>query len=119
VTERFLADENFPTPASQALRVAGYDAAAVSDLAARALDSEVLAFAQSHDRVLLTCDKDFGTLVFRGGATATSGAVLFRLNARSLSDFIAHVTPALARGIAWRGYFTVITRRRMRRRPLR
>ena len=42
-------------------------------------DEDVAALCSESQRVLLTCDKDFGELVFRGGLSAGSGACCFGL----------------------------------------
>jgi uncharacterized protein with PIN domain len=55
---RFLADENFPGGAVTALRSNGYDIEWIRTLSPGISDPEVLKFAQSEDRVLLTFDKE-------------------------------------------------------------
>src|SRR3954470_4354582 len=79
----FLADENFPRPALQALRNAGWEIFSVAEECPGISDEEVAALCSESQRVLLTFDKDFGELVFRRGLSAGSGVVLFRLIAES------------------------------------
>lgn len=62
---KFLADENFPRPAVEALRNAGFDVAWISEGQSGAADEQVLARAAAEGRTLLTFDKDFGELAFR------------------------------------------------------
>jgi predicted nuclease of predicted toxin-antitoxin system len=76
---RFLANENFPLAAVDALRGASHNTAWVREEAPGSSDKAVLAWAVRDGRVLLTFDKDFGALVFRGGARSSRGVVLFRL----------------------------------------
>jgi len=78
---RFLASENLPRVAVEALRVAGHDVAWVRTEGPGATDQAVLEWARRHDRVLLTFDKDFGELVLRRGTEASPGIVLFRIPA--------------------------------------
>jgi predicted nuclease of predicted toxin-antitoxin system len=59
---RFLANENFPGAAIEALRAAGNDVAWIRVDAPGSSDPEVLARAAREERVLLTFDKDFGEL---------------------------------------------------------
>jgi hypothetical protein len=74
---RFLADESCDFAAVYALRAAGHDVVAVSEVARGAEDSSVIQLARSERRVLLTEDKDFGQLVF-AAARQNSGVVLLR-----------------------------------------
>ncbi|MEO8128242.1 MAG: DUF5615 family PIN-like protein [Bryobacteraceae bacterium] len=57
---RLLADENFPRPAVQAPRDAGFDLLWIADTDAGAPDHQVLALCVPTNRTLLTFDKDFG-----------------------------------------------------------
>jgi predicted nuclease of predicted toxin-antitoxin system len=70
---RFLANENFPLAAIEALRRAGHDTAWIQVDAPGSSDEAVLARAVRDERVLLTFDKDFGALVFLRGAAASRG----------------------------------------------
>jgi predicted nuclease of predicted toxin-antitoxin system len=67
---RFLADENFPRPALEALRKAGWDVSSIAENCPGISDDEVIALCADQERVLLTFDKDFGELVFRRGLPA-------------------------------------------------
>ena len=58
----FLANENSPGEAVEALRQEGHDVAWVRTDAPGAADQEVLKRAQKEVRGLLTFDKDFGEL---------------------------------------------------------
>jgi len=80
---RFLADESCDFAIVRALRAAGYDVAAVSEMRRRSVDDEVIAQASHEGRILLTEDKDFGWLVFVSQADS-AGVILVRFpgNAR-------------------------------------
>ena len=77
---RFLADESCDFAVVRALRDAGFDVAAVGDVAPGAEDHIVTDRAVREDRMLLTEDKDFGQFVFAEG-TATGGVLLLRFPA--------------------------------------
>jgi predicted nuclease of predicted toxin-antitoxin system len=62
---RFLADENFPRTAFDALAASGIDILRLSPDQHGSKDTEVLEAARADRRILLTFDKDFGELVFR------------------------------------------------------
>ncbi len=64
---RFLANENFPLAAVEALRNAGHDVASVTTDAPGSIDESILQRSVTERRVLLTFDKDFGELVFVRG----------------------------------------------------
>ena len=72
---RFLADENFPRPALEALRKAGWEVFSIAEDCPGISDEEVAALCASQLRILLTFDKDFGELIFRRGLSAGSGVV--------------------------------------------
>jgi hypothetical protein len=111
---RFLADENFPRPALESLRKAGWDVFSVAESCPGISDDEVIVLSADQERVLLTFDKDFGELVFRDGRSAASGVVLFRITPESPGDAagvalaLADSQPDLA------GTFCVVTRDRIR-----
>jgi predicted nuclease of predicted toxin-antitoxin system len=115
---RFFANENFPLDAVEALRENGHDVVWIRTEAPGIGDPEVLKRAQTDDRILLTFDKDFGELAFRSKLPATSGIVLFRVNAPSGEAVAQKVTAAIASRNDWAGHFSVITEDRIRMRTL-
>lgn len=77
---RFLID-NAMSPLAERLRQAGHDALHVRDLGLRAAaDEDVLAKAKTEDRVLVSADTDFGTLLALTGEQLPS-VRLFRQGA--------------------------------------
>jgi predicted nuclease of predicted toxin-antitoxin system len=114
----FLADENFPRPAVEALRQAGLDVQWIAETTPGAPDDEVLALCVSTGRVLLTFDKDFGELAYRRGRSAPCGIVLFRVTPQSPDEIAAIALSAIQSRRPWTGHFSVITRQRIRMRPL-
>jgi len=116
---RFLADENFPWPALEALRNAGWEIFSVAEECPGISDEEVAALCSESQRILLTFDKDFGELIFRRGLSAGSGVVLFRLIPESPEE-AADVALALVKSQPdLNGTFCVVTRGRIRVRPMR
>lgn len=73
----FLADESCDYAVVRALRSAGYDVFAVSEVMTRSDDLDLMDQAHRDQRVLLTEDKDFGWLVFVGRADS-AGVILIR-----------------------------------------
>jgi predicted nuclease of predicted toxin-antitoxin system len=114
---RFLADENIPRKAVDALRAAGHDVAWIAEEAPSTTDTDVLARAVRDRRVLLTFDKDFGELAFRRGLPADCGIVLLRLS--PIPDLVAkQILKALASEATLQGRFVVIEGDRIRERAL-
>lgn len=114
----FLADENFPRPAVEALRRAGLDVLWIAESKPGAPDDEVLALSVSTSRVLLTFDKDFGELAYRQRLPAHCGIVLFRLTPQSPDEAASLTVAAIRSQESWAGHFSVITRQRIRMRRL-
>jgi predicted nuclease of predicted toxin-antitoxin system len=107
--KRLVADEGVDKAIVEALRADGFDVTYFAESGAGSLDTEVLAAARHNHCPLVTCDKDFGELVFRQGLTS-AGVVLIRLNgmsadskARTACQAIVDHLPELL------GAFTVIS----------
>lgn len=115
---RLCANENIPRECVERLRSAGHDVLWIQELAAGASDISVLQFAQKEGRILLTCDKDFGELVYRQGKSASAGIVLIRISSSNPSEFSARVTLNLEARTDWDGHFSVIDDLNIRMRPL-
>lgn len=115
---RFLANENFPGAAVNALRDTGHDVRWVRTDAPGSTDEQVLAVARAEGRILLTFDKDFGELVFRRGAMAAPGLLLFRLPLTS-PEYVAQAVVHVVRARDdWEGHFSSIEIGRIRMRKL-
>jgi predicted nuclease of predicted toxin-antitoxin system len=116
---RFLANENFPGDAVNALSAAGHDVVWVRTAAPGTKDPDVLAWAVRERRVLLTFDKDFGELAWHAGLPAPCGIVLFRLSMPPASSVGAMLAARVGERTDWPGHFSVIEpgRTRMRKLP--
>jgi predicted nuclease of predicted toxin-antitoxin system len=115
---QFLANENFPLDAVEAVRNIGHDVAWIRTDAPGSNDRDVLKRAMSEQRILLTFDKDFGNLAFQFGLPATCGIVLFRVQASSSAALATLVMTALQSRTDWAGQFSVVEAGRIRIRPL-
>jgi len=77
---KFLVDANLGRKFTELMKHAGYDAVFAKDLMPLSRDDEILAKAESEERIIITNDKDFGELVFRSRRTAI-GVILIRTSA--------------------------------------
>jgi predicted nuclease of predicted toxin-antitoxin system len=116
---RLLADENIPRASVQALRAGGHDVLAASETMPRARDREVLARAGAEDRVLVTFDRDFGTLAFKHGVPAHAGILLLRFVPLTPEEPSAVLLDLFCDSdLGFSGKFTVVDRERVRQRSL-
>lgn len=72
-----VADENVEQPIVKKLRDHGHTVNYIAELAPGITDQNVLELCSSSDALLITADKDFGELVFRGGRSHC-GVLLLR-----------------------------------------
>jgi predicted nuclease of predicted toxin-antitoxin system len=115
---RFLANENIPGPVVRTLRELGHDVLWAREDRAGEADDVLLSRAQTEQRVIVTCDADFGELAFRVGLPALCGIVLFRIEwSDPLTDNALAVTALTSRD-DWAGVFAVVERDRIRIRAL-
>ena len=75
---KFLIDECVGLSVANWLKEQGYDAVSVYDIGIGISDDEVLQKAFSGNRILITCDKDFGEMIFKG-KRQHSGVIFLRL----------------------------------------
>ncbi|HVW08239.1 MAG TPA: DUF5615 family PIN-like protein [Bryobacteraceae bacterium] len=114
---KFLADENFPLLAIAGLRERGFDVTSIVETTRGISDEDVAAICARDQRVLLTFDKDFGELVFRRGVAGGCSIVLLRIEPDPV-QVTALITSLVHREILKAGIFCVLTRDRVRVRPL-
>lgn len=115
---RFLANENFPGEAVDALRARGHDVAWVRADSPGSPDQEVLRRATKEGRLLITFDKDFGELAFRTRPPMPPGIILFRIVPRSSSHVTQVAVAVLESRDDWAGHFSVVEESRVRMTPL-
>ena len=104
---RFLVDMNLPSKAVTNLQQQGWDVLRVSQvLPMNAADSEILEFARQQNRIIVTQDLDFSSLLALGGYEKPS-LITFRLSVpdaetitRRLLDILPHIENRLVEGCA-------------------
>ena len=115
----FIIDESTGAAVVEYLRSVGHDVLAVGETMPQADDLDIVARAVNEGRILVTNDKNFGELVFRGGQ-AHYGVVLLRLHDESSANRV-RVIKAVMEQYAHRllHNFTVATEGSVRIRPAR
>ena len=116
---RFLADENLPRVCVKRLRELGFDVEYVVDRGAGSLDPAVMGRAGETGRLLITEDRDFGTLVYAHHHPSPPGVIYLRLG-DARAEEVADVLLAVVRsGLELIGLFTTVNMNgRVRQRPL-
>src|SRR5262249_10512416 len=109
-----LADESCAGSVIRALREAGHNLVAISEVAKGATDEQVLERAYSDKRILITEDRDFGELVY-ARCRPSSGVMLLRFHGRTRHGMPATVVEAITRlGSRLLNAFTVVEPGRVR-----
>lgn len=92
---KILADENIALRVVAALRNEGIDVLSIyEEKLSGASDGEVLKLAKKEKRIILTHDKDFGSLIHQPGLIH-GGVILLRLRNQSPQNVIFHLIPFL------------------------
>jgi predicted nuclease of predicted toxin-antitoxin system len=112
---RFLLDESADARSAAYLRQHGHDVTGVAtDHTAGLPDEHVLAIATRESRILITCDLDFGRLVFVE-EQPHAGVILLRLGpSPALPTTIARLEDVLSSHSVDLGQFVVVTRHLIR-----
>lgn len=115
---RIIANENVMATLVSELRNRGHDVLWVKESMRGAEDNAILGTAQTEQRLVLTHDKDFGELAFRYGLPAMCGVLLIRLSGGGRQADMDHVLSVIDSRDDWAGHFSVVSRGRLRMRPL-
>jgi predicted nuclease of predicted toxin-antitoxin system len=77
---KILADENIPQDAVKYWKERGLEVIPVAIEYAGASDSRIIEIANSHEALIITCDRDFGALIFQEGLHPVMGIIYLRLS---------------------------------------
>lgn len=105
-------------PIVESLRDNGFEVDYVSEIKSGISDDEVIKLARQNSSVLITADKDFGTLTFRK-KIVSEGIILYRLSGLSNKEKANHVLSVISNHFSdLKGSFTVIGKELIRIRKL-
>jgi predicted nuclease of predicted toxin-antitoxin system len=107
MSEKYLANENFPAETVRFLREKGDDVVYAAEIMIGASDEVILQTAVEQDRVVLTFDRDFGELAFHQRRPSAPGVVLFRLGQISPDQMLSFLRIFFESQPKLRGFFTV------------
>lgn len=111
---KFLADENIPRKVVDLIFEHGYDIQWIKAISPKSSDDRILSLAEADERIILTFDRDFGQLVYEKKLLTKQGIIYFRLNGLSPSMMAEAVIETLNSKMIFSGYFTVVTKTRIR-----
>lgn len=113
-----VGDESVDFPVLKALQDLGYSVFAIAVESSGVSDLVVMKIAEEREAVIITCDKDFGTLVV-GNRLHCAGLILLRLHPMSAAEMADRVRQAFSEyGDKFLGSLTVIQDGQVRVRPL-
>jgi predicted nuclease of predicted toxin-antitoxin system len=75
---KLLTNENFPLKSVLFLREKGFDVKHIGTDFPGIKDSEVVNLAVKESRIIITFDKDYGTLIFKKGYRPKCGVIFFK-----------------------------------------
>jgi predicted nuclease of predicted toxin-antitoxin system len=113
-----VVNENFPAPSTQVLRSAGFDVLAIGEAHPGMDDRDVLELARTQGRWLLTFDADYGELVFHRRLAPPAVVLLLRESHYRPAEPAQWVLPLANAPSEIEGYFCVVSRDALRKRPL-
>ncbi len=117
ITYSFIVDESAGFAVVQYLQSIGYDVLSVSDAMFQADDVDILSRAVHDNRIVVTNDKDFGTLIYRDSKRHV-GVLLLRLDDERAENRVRIVKTVIENYIdRLPGNFVVATEKRLRVRP--
>ena len=95
---KLLCDANLGRRLAQKLGEAGHDVVrSIHRIRHDARDEQVLALAAFEDRILITCDSDFGELVFLAGEPPPPAIIYVRFEPDDVEDIAPRILAALDR----------------------
>ena len=115
---KFLANENFPQTSVRLLLAAGHEVASASLLYWGQPDENILSQAAAAQSVILTFDRDYGKLIYQLNLPKPGGILYFRMQPATPDEPARLIFDFLHQNLPIEGFFTTISRNRIRQRPI-
>jgi len=116
---KLLLDENIPLILVNELRNLGINVKWMTELQRGAPDKKVLQIATEEKRILVTFDKDFGSLIYKERLPIPPGIVLIEFSPSSPQELVEKVREFMENYCnELVGYFIVLEKDRIRRKRL-
>lgn len=114
---KLLANENFPYMSKEILAKIGFDITHIGQECPGIRDEEVMKMTISEERLILTFDQNYVTLIFKDGYRPPQGVIFFRWD-EFLPDEPANFLIELFKNkeITYDKFFTVIDKNNIRQR---
>ncbi|MFM7023432.1 MAG: DUF5615 family PIN-like protein [Flavobacteriales bacterium] len=115
---KLLANENIPLGSIKLLREQGYDVLSIAESDFGISDEQVLKMAHDTGRIILTFDRDYGTLVYKYRQTVPLGVVYFRFFPAHPTQMADVFLNLIQNKIVLENKFTVVEADKIRQRNL-
>ena len=92
---RFICDHNIGSTIARALQEQGHDVVRAIHVTPHADDLTVLDHAVAQQRILITCDSDFGEHVFLRGQTPPPAIIYVRFEPEDVSEIVPRLLAVL------------------------
>jgi len=110
---KFLADENIPVELVDKLREINIDIIKVENIKVGLKDEEVIRIAIKQKRIIITFDKDFGELVYKGKAKV-EGIILIRIKSFQINFLFQSFKQLIESKINIKNKFVVLEEKSVR-----
>lgn len=95
---RLICDANIGSRLANAFTAAGHDVVrSIHVLSQSAADADILALAVFEQRVLVTCDSDFGELIFLQQQAPPPAVIYVQFEPADVTDIVPRILPFLIR----------------------
>jgi len=114
-----LADEHIPIPSVRILQDAGHDVVSIATDFQAIEDIDIITLANQEGRIIVSCDSDFGELIFNQGVRCETGIIYLRIHKFEPAEPANIILYRLNEmETFFEGSFTVLTRTTLRQRKL-
>lgn len=115
---KLLADENIPLGSVLYLKRMNYDIVSILEKSPGITDEEVIEYSNRSERIIITLDKDFGSLFFKKNIKIKSGIIYIKMTPLYPTEIGELLGDYFGKDADMYGYFIVFDRYSVRKRKL-